>query len=173
MPRTRRRKRREAEDLDVGPLMNLFVAIVPMLLLSAVFVTLTHIDLSMGGAAATQPHPLTLSLRLTPQEWQVQVQGQTSARFEPGDVAALGRELEALHAAHPGQSSILVACAETVEYAEVVRVLDVAALAGFVDCALAGIVPEAGDAAAVGAAPAAPAGAPGATIPGAAAGRTP
>ncbi|MBK7047145.1 MAG: hypothetical protein IPH48_11700 [bacterium] len=50
MPARDRRRRgfREAvaDDVDLLPLMNLFVALIPMLLVSAVFLNITVIDLT-------------------------------------------------------------------------------------------------------------------------------
>lgn len=143
MRRSTRRKSRNtgAEDLNVAPLMNLFVAIVPMLLMSAVFVSLAGIELSLpqASAAPQQAADFMLALRITESGWQVDARGEASVRLEKGDGNGLLQALEALHAAHPEHSSVLVACTETVPYAEVVQVLDLAALAGFPDCALAGV----------------------------------
>ncbi len=143
MRRSRRRRQRNtgAEDVDVGPLMNLFVAIVPMLLLSAVFVSISAIELSMpaAGSVPQKRDDFVLALRITPEDWWVEARGRGPERLARGDTAALLQRLEDLHAEHPEHTSVIVACAEAVEYDEVVQVLDVAALAGFVDCALAGL----------------------------------
>lgn len=140
-----RRKRRprqiSAEELNVAPLMNLFVAIVPLLLLSAVFVSLSSIDLSAPTRTqtASQPDDFVLAVRITPTNWWVDARGEGSLALEPDDTEALYAVLEKHHQARPSHTSVLVACAETVAYDEVIRVLDVATLAGFPDCALVGV----------------------------------
>ena len=143
MRRSRRRRRRDAAvaDLNVAPLMNLFVAIVPMLLLSAVFVSMAGIELSMPALSEVpqKPSDFVLALHLTPEAWRVEARGEDSLQLPHGDVAGLLRALEDLHAAHPEHTSVLVACSASVSYADVVQVLDVAAVAGFSDCALSGI----------------------------------
>jgi biopolymer transport protein ExbD len=121
--------------------MNLFVAIVPLLLLSAVFVSVSSIDLGTPGRneVPDQESDFQLILRVTPSAWWVDARGEATSRVDKGDDDALLDILDALHAAYPGHTSVLVACADDVEYSEVVAVLDVAALAGFADCALVGL----------------------------------
>ncbi|UCE02304.1 MAG: biopolymer transporter ExbD [Candidatus Latescibacterota bacterium] len=130
-----------ARELNVTPLMNLFVAIVPLLLLSAVFVSVTSIDLGSAGRGDTpqEESDFQLILRVTPSAWWVDARGETSTRIDTRDGDALLGILDTLRAAHPEHTSVLVACARDVEYSEVVAVLDLAALAGFADCALVGL----------------------------------
>ena len=141
----RRKDRRErntgAEELNVAPLMNLFVAIVPLLLLSAVFVSVASIDLATAtnGSMPQTQSQFTLALRVTPNAWYVDARGSDSVQIDKGDGESLLAALDAVRAAHPDHTSVLVVCAEDIEYSEVVQVLDVAALAGFADCALAGL----------------------------------
>lgn len=131
-----------AEELNVTPLMNLFVAIVPLLLLSAVFVSVTSIDLSTPGRNA-EPVPqkksdFVLAIRITSANWWVDARGESSSRVEKGDVETLLSVLDKMHEAHPEHTSVLMACEDGVHYEEVVMVLDAAAVAGFPDCALVG-----------------------------------
>jgi biopolymer transport protein ExbD len=121
--------------------MNLFVAIVPLLLLSAVFVSLSSIDLSAPTRSqqASQPDDFVLAVRITPQNWWVDARGEGSLAVESDDVEALHAILWKHHERRPGHTSVLVACDDEVEYDEVIRVLDVATLAGFPDCALVGV----------------------------------
>ncbi len=130
-----------AEELNVTPLMNLFVAIVPLLLLSAVFVSVASIDLATAtsGGVPQQASQFTLALRVTPSAWYVDARGSDTVQLEHGDTDGLLQTLDLVRAEHPDHTSILVICAKNTAYAEVVQVLDVAALAGFVDCALAGL----------------------------------
>jgi biopolymer transport protein ExbD len=137
----KRARRTGAEELNVTPLMNLSVAIVPLLLLSAVFVSVASIDLATAtrGEAPQMESSFTLALRVTPNAWYVDARGSASVRLDKGDRDGLLRALDSLRVEHPDHTSVLVICAADVEYSEVVQVLDVAALAGFADCALAGM----------------------------------
>jgi biopolymer transport protein ExbD len=121
--------------------MNLFVAIVPLLLLSAVFVSLSSIDLSAPTRSlqASQPDDFVLAVRITPQNWWVDARGEGSLAVERDDAEALHAILRKHHERRPEHTSVLVACDDEVVYDEVIRVLDVATLAGFPDCALVGV----------------------------------
>ena len=149
MGRIRRRGGDGAEELNVTPLMNLFVAIVPLLLMSAIFATVASIDLGAPTVSALpqRADDFVLALRVTTQEWRVEARDEPSVRVDPGDTEGLLQALEALQARHPEHASALVACADAVPYADVVRVLDAAAVAGFPDCALVGLDARAGGAA--------------------------
>lgn len=140
-----RERNTNAEELNVTPLMNLFVAIVPLLLLSAVFVSLASIDLSTPtrSQAPRSQGDFVLAVRVTARNWWVDARGEGSVRLEKGDSEGLLQVLAAQQAAHPTHTSLLLACEDSVEYEEVVNVLDVAALAGFPDCALVGAVTDA------------------------------
>lgn len=155
MKRTRRRRDFEAEDLNVAPLMNLFVAIVPLLLFSAVFVSLASIDLSapQRSPAGAAGDDFALVVRLTPSGWWVDARGAASVAVAKGDRDALQAELDRQHAAHPAHTEALVVCEDAVAYEEIVRVLDTAALAGFPDCSLLGAASSRALAAAAGARP--------------------
>lgn len=142
----RRRKdkracRTGAEELNVTSLMNLFVAIVPLLLLSAVFLSVASIDLATAtrGDVPRTAGQFTLALRVTPNAWYVDARGSEGVRFDNDDGDGLLRALEQVRTEHPDHTSVLVICTEDIEYSEVVQVLDVAALAGFADCVLAGM----------------------------------
>lgn len=137
----KRNRNTSAEELNVTPLMNLFVAIVPLLLLSAVFVSVASIDLATAtsGEVPQQASQFTLALRVTSHAWYVDARGSESVQLDKGDTDNLLRVLDAVRAEHPDHTSVLVICSQNIEYAEVVQVLDIAALAGFADCALAGL----------------------------------
>lgn len=137
---SRRARATGAEELNVAPLMNLFVSIVPLLLLSAVFVSVASIEL--GAPVASQvpqrADEFALLVRVTTRGWWVEARGAEPVQVPSGDASSLLQALDAVHALHPRHTSVLVSCEEAVPYAEVVRVLDAASLAGFVDCALVG-----------------------------------
>jgi biopolymer transport protein ExbD len=140
--RQRRVVSSNVEELNVQPLMNLFVAIVPMLLLSAVFVSLSSIDLSVPHETAAAPQAqddFVLAIRVSERQWLVDARGETTRPVPKGDTAALLDVLRDMHALRPEHSSALLVCADTVPYDEIVQVLDVAAVAGFPDCALVGL----------------------------------
>ena len=64
-------------DLEIMPLMNLFVALIPMLLISAVFLNVTVIDMEMPSDAAESQAsknrtPLHLAVTIKDQHYVVE-----------------------------------------------------------------------------------------------------
>lgn len=138
-------------ELNLLPLMNVFVVLIPMLLVSAVFieVTVIRMDGTGGDVALAEPaEPLDLTVRFDPAEYVVIVRGQvvnTVAR--PGDAASapdqlaldtLGGVLGQVVAAYPPDPSIKLIAAETTRYEEIVAVMDVARAHGLTQAGLVG-----------------------------------
>ncbi|NIW23997.1 MAG: hypothetical protein GWN29_05170, partial [Gammaproteobacteria bacterium] len=125
--REKRARNTSAEELNVTPLMNLFVAIVPLLLLSAVFVSVASIDLATATSSDVPQKrgQFSLALRVTPSAWYVDARGSASVVLDKGDSDGLLEVLDRLRVEHPDHTSVLVVCAEDIEYSEVVAVLDV------------------------------------------------
>jgi biopolymer transport protein ExbD len=76
-----RERARGAEDLDLLPLMNLFVVLVPMLLLSAVFLRISVLELALPGDSAAESlppaaDPVAVTVRIEPARWVVEVEGE-------------------------------------------------------------------------------------------------
>lgn len=142
MKRAQRRRQRNfsAEDLNVAPLMNLFVAIVPLLLFSAVFVSLASIDLSapQRSESSAAADDFALVVRLTSSSWWVDARGAASVAVPKGNREELLQVLDRIHAAHSDHTQVLVVCEDQVAYEEIVQVLDATALAGFPDGSLLG-----------------------------------
>jgi biopolymer transport protein ExbD len=137
----------EPEDLNLLPLMSLFVALVPTLLYSAVFVPVAALGIDFpgtGGSAAASP--LALSVRLTDGALQVEgVPDSTYAAHERATpaarqaaIAALRAELHGVRARFPdGQGAILIVSPQ-VPYRDIVEVMDVVREAGFGNSTLLG-----------------------------------
>src|SRR5436190_21618826 len=121
----RRARRRPAfrsginSDLELRPLMNVFIVLIPMLLISAVFMEIRVIEMSLprfteAGAGEAVVTPFDLALRIAPDAYVVEadgapVQAVTRAVGSDGkaapDAAALANLTSALAriaAAHPG-----------------------------------------------------------------------
>jgi|SRR5882672_4538876 len=151
--RRRRRKRVEpAQDLDLMPMINVFMSIIPLLLLSAVFIQLAVIPTSLpdvAAAAATSPDTtrLRVSIIVAADAYVVRADGvepQTIAR-PPGASAAallaartqLQQALAAIVSAHPGEQQVRIVADPTTRYDEIIDVMDVSRAAGLPDAALA------------------------------------
>jgi biopolymer transport protein ExbD len=143
MHATRRRNesaRRIVEgDVEILPLMNLFVVLIPMLLLSAVFLRIAVIDMSLpagaGESAAPEEDPLSLTVRIEEDRYVVEGRGIPDGvvlRDGGGEenAAELSERLAGLVAARPGTEDVVILSRTDTRYEEIVRVMDAAREAG-------------------------------------------
>src|SRR5438067_7900308 len=117
----------EPEELNLLPLMSLFVALVPALLYSAVFLPVSAIDLDFpgtGGAAIAGEAPVTV--RLARASFHLEsVPGRefpSLDRAAQGDrfaLATLRSELVEAHRLAPGARGALLICGMDVPYRDV------------------------------------------------------
>jgi biopolymer transport protein ExbD len=144
----RKKKRRgpaEPEDLNLLPLMSLFVALVPALLYSAVFVPVAALGLDFPGTGgAASESPLALAVRLS--ETAYAVEGVPDSAYAPiprdaGAEAALGElraQLDGVHARFPTSGGAILVVSPQVPYKDVVQVMDQVREAGFGNSTLLG-----------------------------------
>ena len=144
----RRRRGRQLVncDLELRPLMNVFIVLIPMLLMSAVFMEIRVIEMSLPDAQAAEvtpeQEPLDLALRIEANAYSLEVNGnviQTIARAEDGpkhvmpgpDASAqLEQGLSAMAASHPGHPQIRIVAEAGTRYREIVALMDLARAAG-------------------------------------------
>jgi biopolymer transport protein ExbD len=150
----RRRRSRDivAADIDVMPLMNLFIVLIPLLLLSAVFIEVSVIDMALPSSAEAADTPeakaLDLEIRIGAADYVVAANGYAAQRVvreaEPGDPHApsaatrerLNEALGAITAEHPEHHDVRIVAGPTTHYEEIVAVMDVARAAGLSNTAL-------------------------------------
>jgi len=154
MQRRLRKKRRHrqqvASELELMPMLNVFITIIPLLLLSAAFVPVTVIQASLPAAAltaATPPAdaPLELTIFIRREAFVVEgngVESRTVPRPGPGegsDVArrSLSEALRQIVAIHPENREVRIVAEATTRYEEIVDVMDVARAAGLPEVSLA------------------------------------
>ena len=146
-----RRKKRggalEGEELNLLPLMSLFVALVPTLLYSAVFVPVSALGIDFPGTGGTASEsPLALTVRLT--ETTVGLDGvpdqvypqrdRSTAEAHAAAMDALRLELDSLHGQYPQSKGAILVVTPLVPYRDVVQVMDVVRDAGFGNSTLLG-----------------------------------
>ena len=162
-----RRKKRggiplDGEELNLLPLMSLFVALVPTLLYSAVFVPVSAMGIDFPGTGGTASEsPLALTVRLT--ETTVGIDGVPGQAYAQRDrstpeahaaaVDSLHAELDALHAQYPSAKGAILVVSPMVAYRDVVGIMDVVREAGFGNSTLLGAQAPAPADAAAGSAP--------------------
>jgi biopolymer transport protein ExbD len=145
-----KRKRRagaglDVEELNLLPLMSLFVALVPALLYSAVFTPVSAIGLDFPGTggAATET-PLALAIRITDDAFAIE--GVPDSAYAPvarlADPAAAVTELRAaldgIHARYPSSAGAILVVSPQVPYRDIVHVMDEVREAGFGNSTLLG-----------------------------------
>jgi biopolymer transport protein ExbD len=152
-----RRKRKRwgevvAADLNVMPLMNLFVVLIPLLLLSAVFVEVSVIEMNQSSSdepfEQPEEEPLALAIRIHDGAFVVEgngIQSRTISRNsalaeagEPDEVAwkELSSALAEIVAAHPSNENIQIIAEETTHYEAIITVMDISREAGLPQAAL-------------------------------------
>jgi biopolymer transport protein ExbD len=150
MPRPKSGQKKRGQGLDVEelnllPLMSLFVALVPALLYSAVFTPVSALGLDFpgtGGAASASP--LALAVRVTDDAYAIE--GAPERAYDPipraadpqAALAALRAELDALHTAHPEASGAILVVSPQVPFRTVVAVMDEVRESGFGNSTLLG-----------------------------------
>jgi len=144
----------ETPDLELMPMLNVFISIIPMLLLSAAFVQLAVIDTGLPASAVAAaapaapdgdvPAPVTIHVRGG--EWIVERAGSPSRAIRraasveaPDDPARL--QLEALLRSYAGAEGkppeVRIVPAVTTKYEEIIFLMDLARAAGLPNAALA------------------------------------
>ena len=158
--RSRRRRARKAltvnTDLRLMPLMNIIIALIPMLLLSAVFLEVKVIETSLPRDAGEVPSglrepPLDLAVHVRPEAYVIEghcleprVLPRRSAKGAP-DAATMEQltlVLRAMAATRPGTSEVRIVADARTHYQEVISLMDAARAAGLSNAALEGAATE-------------------------------
>jgi len=154
-PRSRRARKALTvnTDLKLMPLMNIIIALIPMLLLSAVFLEVHVIETSLprdagveaAEASAKQP-PLDLAVHVRKAAYIVEGHGleprvlprRGNAAPDSVTMEALTAILRAGAATRPGTSEVRIVAESRTHYQEVISLMDAARAAGLPDAALEG-----------------------------------
>jgi biopolymer transport protein ExbD len=153
--RERRKRRRHrdqvAGEIELMPMLNVFISIIPLLLLSAAFVPVTVIKTTLpsDSAAAVEPQktPLDLAIHIHPRAYQLEVSGSIVANIvrdpKGGEAATqtshdqLLEALQGVAAAHSDEREVRIVSESRTRYEEIVEVMDVARTAGLPEASLA------------------------------------
>ena len=143
----------ETPDLDLMPMLNVFISIIPMLLLSAAFVQLnvieTGLPTSVAAAVPAEPRPdATPPVRIfiRAAEYVVESDGSPPRAISRGESAGAARDagrlqLEALLRTIATRSEkkpeVLIVPGIRTRYEEIIFVMDLAREAGLPQAALA------------------------------------
>jgi biopolymer transport protein ExbD len=147
MHRTGKRNRRKMGDaeLDLLPMMNVFIVLIPMLLTSAVFLKVTVIDTNVPSANAAPAADAngTLSLAITIKDDYFVVEGKgiesrVIARTDTDANAKLAAALANVALAHPDNQDVIIISEPKTRYQDIISVMDVARASGLPAASLLG-----------------------------------
>lgn len=147
MPMYARRSSRHVVDgnLELLPLMNVFVALIPMLLLSAVFIKLTVIDLSAPasaeGAGADDKPKLALAITIKDDYFVVEgdrIQKRVIVRADQDAKEQLGGALADIVTRFPDNREIMIISQAKTKYEDIISVMDISRDAGLPSVSLLG-----------------------------------
>jgi biopolymer transport protein ExbD len=130
----------EFEDINITPIMNLFVILIPFLLLSAAFVKLAALDTKLPVAAAdsSEEPKLALTLRITKKGYELAVmesRGKKRRASKPKlikipkrekayDYDKLHKHLVMIKKRHPDEFQISMAPDNDTEYDAIIQTMD-------------------------------------------------
>ncbi len=134
-------------DLDIMPLMNLFVALIPMLLISAVFLNVTVIDMDAppDGLSEAADHganePLHLAITIRENAFVIegnQLSKSVIDRSGAEPEIALTDALVGVVAAHPDNKEVMIISESRTRYSDIITVMDITRAAGLPSASLLG-----------------------------------
>jgi len=132
-------------ELDLLPMMNVFIVLIPMLLTSAVFLKVTVIDTNVPSATGTAPADAgeSLSLAITIKDDYFVVEGKgiesrVIARADTDASAKLAAALADVELAHPDNQDVIIISQPKTRYQDIIAVMDVARASGLPSASLLG-----------------------------------
>jgi biopolymer transport protein ExbD len=147
MRRTGRRnyKKMGEGELDLLPMMNVFIVLIPMLLTSAVFLKVTVIDTNVpnANAAPAESAAENLSLAVTIKDDYFVVEGKgiesrVIARTDADAPAKLAAALADVELSHPDNQDVIIISEPKTRYQDIIAVMDVARASGLPSASLLG-----------------------------------
>jgi biopolymer transport protein ExbD len=125
-----RRRRNEAPDLDMTTFLNLMVALVPFLLITAVFSRITIVELDLPSAKAAPPTEPTFRVEVVVRDAGLEIMdgAQVIAAIpkvdDEYDLAKLSEYLTAIKREYPAKEDASVLLEPDIEYDHLISVMD-------------------------------------------------
>jgi biopolymer transport protein ExbD len=141
-----RERRRENDELNITPLMNIFLILVPFLLLTAVFVRISILEFSLPVADekqaghARQKAPVVIILQITENGFDLKTTGK-KIPFIPKklgnfDYQNLQNRLLEIKTEHVDSEDIILAPGEVIKYDTIIKVMDHCRENGFLNISI-------------------------------------
>jgi biopolymer transport protein ExbD len=125
-----RRRQKEAPDLDMTTFLNLMVALVPFLLITAVFSRITIVELDLPSAKAAAPTEPTFRVEVVVRDAGLEIMdgAQVIAAIPKVDgdydLAKLSEYLTAIKREYPAKEDASVLLEPDIEYDHLISVMD-------------------------------------------------
>jgi len=125
-----RRRQKEAPDLDMTTFLNLMVALVPFLLITAVFSRITIVELDLPSAQAPAPTEPTFRVEVIVRDAGLEIMdgAQVIAAIPKVDgdydLAKLSEYLTAIKREYPAKEDASVLLEPDIEYDHLISVMD-------------------------------------------------
>jgi biopolymer transport protein ExbD len=133
------------DDLEIMPLMNLFVAMIPMLLISAVFLNVTVIDMKAPpdavDAGDVKQENLALAVTIKDQYFVVEgrkIEKKVIVRSDEDAEDQLAGALSDIATRFPSNESIMVISQPQTNYSDIIAVMDISRESGLPSISLLG-----------------------------------
>ncbi len=140
-----REKRIEGEELNITPVMNIFLILVPFLLLTAVFVKISILEFSLPGSdGGGSPEGSAIVTVLTISNDGFELKSKDlkfppiSKRGDEYDFATLVDKLIEVKQAHQTTEDIIIAPQAETKYDTIIKVMDRCRESGFPNISISG-----------------------------------
>ena len=148
--RERKQAQRRDTELNVTPVMNVFLILVPFLLLTAVFVRVAVLELSLPSLSKkstqskqVQPQQLVLNfLTIGPDGFQLKSKGMNFPKIplKDGkyDFETLAKQLKQIKQKYEASEDVIIAPDSQIRYEIIVHVMDTCRESGFPNISISG-----------------------------------
>lgn len=145
----RRGGRGVSDDLNITPIMNIFLILVPFLLLTAVFVRIAVLEFSLPSTdpqareATTEPKDVVVTiLAINEDGFELKTEGMTipfiEAREDTFDFQTLVARLREVKERHADTENIIIAPQASIKYDIIIKVMDRCRENGFSNISISG-----------------------------------
>lgn len=124
----------EEDNLNITPVMNIFLILVPFLLLTAVFVNIAILEFSLPSSdaqareAAQKKNTVVTILTISESGFELRTKGIKFPAIQKGsdgfDYQALIQKLREVKAKHAETEDIIIAPESTIRYETIIKVMD-------------------------------------------------
>ncbi len=139
----------EEEGINITPVMNIFLILIPFLLLTAVFVRIAVLEFSLpsanGAAEQTKAEPkqaVVTIVAITEKGFDLKTQGLKlafiSKKEDDFDFEALVKQLRKVKQMHEETEDIIIAPQASIKYDTIIKVMDRCRENGFPNISISG-----------------------------------